>query len=89
MIVDVHIGVPRPEMVDKAIRVRAGRFKVPFSLEETTGVKHLDFVDRSLAATQLAPGRDVGVMAHGRVVFEGTPAALAANEALRREQLEV
>jgi branched-chain amino acid transport system ATP-binding protein len=31
----------------------------------------------------------VYVMAHGRVVFEGTPAALAANEALRREQLEV
>jgi branched-chain amino acid transport system ATP-binding protein len=31
----------------------------------------------------------VYVMAHGRVVFEGTPAELAANEALRREQLEV
>jgi branched-chain amino acid transport system ATP-binding protein len=31
----------------------------------------------------------VYVMAHGRVVFEGTPAALAANETLRREQLEV
>ena len=31
----------------------------------------------------------VYVMAHGRVVFDGTPAALAANEALRREQLEV
>jgi phosphate-selective porin len=53
--------------VDKALRVRAGQFKIPFSLEETTGAKHLDFVDRSLAAAQLAPGRDVGVMAHGRV----------------------
>jgi len=53
--------------IDKALRVRAGQFKVPFSLEETTGAKHLDFVDRSMAADQLAPGRDVGVMAHGRV----------------------
>jgi phosphate-selective porin OprO/OprP len=53
--------------LQKTLRLRAGQFKVPFSLEETTGVKHLDFVDRSLAATQLAPGRDVGVMAHGRV----------------------
>jgi branched-chain amino acid transport system ATP-binding protein len=31
----------------------------------------------------------VYVMGHGRIVFEGTPAALAANEAVRREQLEV
>jgi phosphate-selective porin OprO/OprP len=53
--------------LQKSLRLRAGQFKLPFSLEETTGVKHLDFVDRSLAATQLAPGRDVGVMAHGRV----------------------
>jgi phosphate-selective porin len=53
--------------IQKALRLRAGQFKVPFSLEETTGVKHLDFIDRSLAATQLAPGRDVGVMGHGRV----------------------
>ena len=31
----------------------------------------------------------VYVMGHGRIVFEGTPAALAANESVRREQLEV
>ena len=31
----------------------------------------------------------VYVMGHGRVVFEGTPAALMANEAVRREWLEV
>ena len=31
----------------------------------------------------------VYVMGHGRIVFEGTPAALAANEAVRRENLEV
>ena len=31
----------------------------------------------------------VYVMGHGRIVFEGTPADLAANEAVRRENLEV
>jgi branched-chain amino acid transport system ATP-binding protein len=31
----------------------------------------------------------VYVMGHGHVVFEGTPADLAANEAVRRENLEV
>jgi hypothetical protein len=28
------------------------------------------------------------VMGHGRVVFEGTPAELTANEAIRKEWLE-
>jgi branched-chain amino acid transport system ATP-binding protein len=31
----------------------------------------------------------VYVMGHGRIVFEGSPAELAANDAVRREQLEV
>ena len=31
----------------------------------------------------------VYVMGHGRIVFEGTPADLAANDAVRRENLEV
>jgi branched-chain amino acid transport system ATP-binding protein len=31
----------------------------------------------------------VYVMGHGRIVFEGTPAELLANEAVRREWLEV
>jgi branched-chain amino acid transport system ATP-binding protein len=31
----------------------------------------------------------VYVMGHGRIVFEGTPADLAANEAVRKENLEV
>jgi branched-chain amino acid transport system ATP-binding protein len=29
------------------------------------------------------------VMGHGRIVFEGTPAELKANEAIRRDWLEV
>ena len=50
------------------VRVRGGQFKIPFSLDENTGASHLDFMFRSLAATHLAPGRDQGVMVHGRVV---------------------
>jgi phosphate-selective porin OprO/OprP len=49
-------------------RVRGGHFKIPFSLDENTGASNLDFLYRSLAATHLAPGRDRGVMVHGRVV---------------------
>jgi phosphate-selective porin OprO/OprP len=48
-------------------RVRGGKFKIPFSLDENTGASRLDFMYRSLAATHLAPGRDIGVMAFGRV----------------------
>ena len=48
-------------------RVRGGKFKIPFSLDENTGASRLDFMFRSLAATHLAPGRDIGVMAFGRV----------------------
>ena len=51
-----------------AVRVRGGHFKLPFSLDELTSPTHLDFMFRSLAATHLAPGRDTGVMVHGRIV---------------------
>jgi len=51
-----------------AIQVRAGRFKLPFSLDENASATNLDFVYRSRAATQLAPGRDDGVMVHGRLL---------------------
>lgn len=50
-----------------AVRVQAGRFKLPFSLDENTGARNREFVFRSLAATHLAPGRDNGVMVHGRL----------------------
>jgi phosphate-selective porin OprO/OprP len=49
------------------VQVRAGKFKLPFSLDETTSATNLDFVNRSLAASTLAPGRDIGVMVHGRI----------------------
>ncbi len=52
-------------------QVQAGKFKLPFSLEENTSSTNLDFVFRSLAVTLLSPGRDRGVMAHGRLLNRG------------------
>lgn len=49
------------------LRAQAGHFKLPFGLEATTGGAKLDFVHRARAASLLAPGRDWGAMAHGRL----------------------
>ncbi|NOT26022.1 MAG: hypothetical protein HOP16_07950 [Acidobacteria bacterium] len=57
--------------VRRAAEIRAGHFKLPFSLDQTTGSKGLDFTYRSLAASYLAPGRDVGVMVHGDALGNG------------------
>jgi len=54
----------------RLLQVRAGQFKIPFSLEQLTSGMDLDFNYRSLAAAFLAPGRDVGVMLFGRVMNE-------------------
>jgi len=51
----------------RAAQVRAGRFKMPFSLDQLTSASNLDFVSRSRAAELLAPGRSSGVAVHGRV----------------------
>lgn len=48
-----------------AVQIQAGQFKLPFGLDENTSSANLDFVYRSRAAG-LSPGRDPGVMAHGR-----------------------
>jgi len=52
------------------LQVRAGHFKIPFSLDQLTSGMDLDFNYRSLAAAFLAPGRDVGFMASGRAMNE-------------------
>lgn len=49
------------------VSVIGGRFKMPFGLEQTTGVTSLDFVYRALGSTALAPARDRGVMVFGEV----------------------
>jgi phosphate-selective porin len=48
-----------------AFSVKGGRFKVPFGMEQTTGVSDLDFAYRALGSTAIAPGRDRGMMAFG------------------------
>ena len=45
-------------------------------------------VEQKLAIA-LAIAQRVYVMGHGRIVFEGAPEALRANEAVRKEWLEV
>lgn len=57
--VDVRLSGP--------LQVRAGQFKMPFSLEGLTGTSDLDFVYRSRSADALAPGRSIGASLHGRV----------------------
>lgn len=53
--------------VADAVQVRGGRFKVPFSLDQLTGVSNNDFVYRSLGGIYLTPARDTGGMVHGRL----------------------
>ena len=51
-----------------AAQLQAGHFRLPFSLDQNTGASNLDFVYRSQAARLLSPGRDAGVMGHGRLL---------------------
>jgi phosphate-selective porin len=60
---DVFVDV----RASRALQVRGGHFKVPFSREQLTGAGDLDFIDRSRAVDLLAPGRSAGVAVHGRV----------------------
>jgi phosphate-selective porin OprO and OprP len=77
---DILAGVtPRSQWKDvnvnltfvKNAQVRVGKFKVPFGLDELTGVTHNDFIFRSLGANYLAPARDIGAMVHGRFFKRG------------------
>lgn len=65
--------------LDGALQIQGGHFKVPFGLDENTGSSRLDFVYRSRAATELAPGRAAGAMAHGRLGIVRYEAGLFAH----------
>jgi len=60
---DVYIDLRAAD----GLRVRGGKFKVPFSLDRLTSPTRLDFVNRSRIGEALAPGRAVGMGVHGRV----------------------
>jgi phosphate-selective porin OprO/OprP len=53
------------DYTDRA-RVRIGKFKVPFGLDQLTSISSLDFIYRSLGTSYLTPARDKGVMVSGR-----------------------
>jgi phosphate-selective porin OprO/OprP len=55
----------------KNAQIQIGKMKVPFSLDELTGVTQNDFVYRSLGANYLAPARDIGAMVHGSFMKHG------------------
>jgi phosphate-selective porin OprO/OprP len=77
---DVLVGLtPKSQWKDvdvnvdyvKNAQIQVGKFKIPFGLDELTGVTHNDFVYRSLGANYLAPARDVGGMVHGSFLKHG------------------
>ncbi len=55
--------------VNNALAVRVGKFKPPVDLDRLKSANDITFVERSMP-TNLAPNRDVGVMAYGNLVPE-------------------
>jgi phosphate-selective porin OprO/OprP len=49
------------------LALRGGQFKVPFSREELTSSRFIDFIERSVI-NELAPAYDAGVMLHGELL---------------------
>ncbi len=50
----------------RKFQIRAGQFKIPFGLDQLHGGTN-EFVYRSMIGNYLAPGRDLGIMAHGKL----------------------
>ena len=51
-------------------QVQAGRFKIPFGLDQLTDSGDLNFVHRSRIGSIVAPGRDTGLMVLGEALEE-------------------
>jgi len=52
-------------------QIRAGKFKIPFGLEQLTGPANLDFALRTGLSRYLAPARSIGAEVHGRFFSRG------------------
>lgn len=52
--------------IGKALRLRAGQFKLPGTRDYSVPARRMDFLERAGYATTIAAGRDVGVSADGR-----------------------
>jgi phosphate-selective porin len=50
----------------KFVRFKAGKFKVPFGMEQNTSADRLDFVYRTRVSDFLSPARERGGMLHGK-----------------------
>jgi phosphate-selective porin OprO/OprP len=64
------------------LKFRAGRFKMPFSLEQLTSSNNIDFMERSLGGQiegELVPAKEVGAMIFGAPI-EGMSYALAISQ---------
>ena len=72
-----------------AARVKAGRFKVPFGMEQNTGVSEVDFAYRALGSRTIAPGRDRGVMLSGELGRFGYEAGIFDDDGDNAESSEV
>ena len=73
--IDVAPGDERPMRdmwaeyrIGSGLRIRAGQLKIPFGREATTSGGELDFAQRAQLSKRLAPGRDRGVIVHGRLL---------------------
>jgi phosphate-selective porin OprO/OprP len=53
------------------VQIKAGKFKAPFGMEQLVGPTQTDFIYRAGISEYLVPGRDIGVMAHGRFFDRG------------------
>ncbi len=58
--------------------VRVGHFKEPFSLSILQSSNHYPFIARPVAATALAPGRNLGLMIHDRLAGDRVAWAVGA-----------
>lgn len=68
-----NTGVSKSSQLDEAYfginwwkqaSFRFGQFKMPFSLEEQTSSRFIDFQERSMA-NNIVPGKEIGAMVHG------------------------
>ncbi len=69
------------------LQVRIGQFRMPFSLEEMTSSRFMDFQERSFV-NRLAPGKERGLAVHGVPAF-GTSYAVALSNGQRNNSNEV
>jgi phosphate-selective porin len=53
--------------LSRSFRLRGGQFKLPFDEEQLDSASRTDMAERSLFTMAVAPGRDLGLMARGRL----------------------